>query len=309
MGLNRERLEAALKVVKSDLNQLEFTGDLNRDIGFYVHIFQQLESTNKTVWELMDSGNPPGTVAIAERQTSGRGQWGRQWSSPPGGLYLSVGLAPNLPVAKSFPLTLASVWGIATVLRNYHLPVLIKWPNDLILNRRKLGGILIETKVKSQVITKAVVGVGINWENSVPPTGINLQSYQKDSMRNRVALKKPGFCESLEMLAAITLWGIASGIHYMLNESEEELLSRYLAILANLGQRVLVEGQEGTIVGVTATGDLRVEIDSPRISPENYSDPISPDGNATQGRSHLSAASKSEILVKPGTIRLGYDTL
>ncbi len=310
MGLNRERLEAALKIVKSDLNQLEFTGDLERDIGLYVHIFEELESTNKTVWELMDNGAPPGTVAIAERQTSGRGQWGRQWSSPPGGLYLSVGLAPNLPVAKSFPLTLASVWGIATVLRNYHLPVLIKWPNDLILNRRKLGGILIETKVKSQVITKAVVGVGINWENSVPPTGINLQSYQIEQMSNQVALKKPAFCESLEMLGAITLWGIASGIHYMLNESEEKLLSRYSAILANLGQRVLVEGQEGTIVGVTATGDLRVEIDSPRTSPENYSDTISPDGNATpQARSHLSAASKSEILVKPGTIRLGYDTL
>ena len=58
--------------------------------------------------------------------------------------------------------------GIATVLRHYELPVSIKWSNDLILDRRKLGGIKIETKNDKNKLTKAVVGVGINWQNLVP---------------------------------------------------------------------------------------------------------------------------------------------
>ncbi len=85
----------------------------------------------------------------------------------------------------------------------------------------------------------------------------------------------------------------------MRNESVEKLLSGYLAILANLGQKVVVEGQQGVITGVTATGDLRVKIDSSSQSPPN-----NPGSNP--GRPDLAAR---EILVKPGTIRLGYDTL
>lgn len=325
VGLNQERLKAALKVVKSNLHLIKYSANSKDNIDFNVHIFEQLESTNKTLWQLVEQGAPSGTVVIAERQTAGRGQWGREWNSPLGGLYLSIALSPHLPITKSFQLTLASAWGIATILRSYHVPVLIKWPNDLILNQRKLGGILTETKVQSQVITKAVVGVGINWENSVPPTGIALKTYQLDRQKNQMALPQPDGCESLEMLAAITLWGIGSGINYMQHESVEKLLSRYLAILANLGQRVMVAGQPGVITGVTAMGDLRVEVFSEeKPSPNNSASPdrilsASLPGHfhacGTEGgteaaltESHSSPGAKSEILVKPGTISLGYDT-
>lgn len=328
MGLNQERLQAALKLVKSNLPLIkDFTNNsednIDFNIEFNVQIFEQLESTNKTLWQLVEQGAPSGTVVIAERQTAGRGQWGREWNSPLGGLYLSIALSPHLPVTKSFQLTLASAWGIATILRSYHVPVLIKWPNDLILNQRKLGGILTETKVQSQMITKAVVGVGINWENSVPPTGIALKTYQLDRQKNQMALPPPGGCSSLEMLAAITLWGIDSGIKYMRHESVEKLLSRYLAILANLGQRVMVAGQPGVITGVTAMGDLRVEVfPEEKPAPNNSTSPgmilsaslgteaVTDGGTKAIAltESHSSPGAKSEILLKPGTISLGYDT-
>lgn len=293
MGLNRERLETALQIVQSDRAKSENNLQLYKKIDFDIHIFQQLESTNKTLWELINRGAAPGTAVIASRQISGRGQWGRQWSSPLGGLYLSIALTPNWPVSKSFQLTLSTAWGIATALRNYNLPVLIKWPNDLILKGRKLGGILTETKIHAETVTQAVVGVGINWENSVPETGISLQSYQTEYQLDQI--------QSLEMLAAITLNGIASGIELMLSEGVEQLLSGYLALLGSLGQTVAIEGRPGIITGVTATGDLRVELQSP----------IHPSGNYTgiAGRSPQPEISRSEIFVKPGTIRLGYDTL
>lgn len=313
MGLNRERLEAAWPIVRSKLKReakshigesplnrksnraidFDLVPPLLRGVRGDIHIFDRLESTNKTLWQLINNGAAPGTTVIADRQTSGRGQWGRQWSSPSGGLYLSIALTPNLPVANSFQLTLSSVWGIATALRAYDLPVLIKWPNDLILQGRKLGGILTETKIQAETVTKAVVGVGINWENSVPETGINLRSYQTEHQLDRIS--------SLEMLAAITLHGIASGVELMLSEGVEQLLSGYLELLGSLGQTVEIAGHQGIITGVTPKGDLRVELQSPSHSRVNLI--------GLAGRSSLSTSSRSEILVKPGTIRLGYDTL
>ncbi|MFM6456331.1 MAG: biotin--[acetyl-CoA-carboxylase] ligase, partial [Planktothrix sp.] len=110
-----------------------------------IHYFDTLVSTNQTAWELLEQGEPAGTVVIAGQQTAGRGQWGRQWQSNQGGLFLSKIVEFKLPVAKQAQFTLCSAWGIATILRDRGCPVQLKWPNDLILNQKKLGGILTET--------------------------------------------------------------------------------------------------------------------------------------------------------------------
>lgn len=243
-----------------------------------LHIFETLPSTNQTLWNLLDQGAEPGTVVIATQQTAGRGQWGRQWSSPPGGLYLSVAIAPNLPAEQSYQLTLCSAWGIAMALRDRGIPVGLKWPNDLILCERKLGGILTETKVFGGRITKAVVGVGINWANPVPETGINLQSFQANQVSAPIA--------SLEMLAAVTLKGIASGNQLCSQEGIEALLPSYQQLLTSMGRSVSVNGCSGIVVGVSPTGELRVRL-CPTVVANEVAAP--------------------EICLKPGTFSLGYD--
>ena len=243
-------------------------------LQFSIHLFETLPSTNQTLWSLIEQGASPGTVVIATQQTAGRGQWGRQWVSPLGGLYLSVAIAPNLPAQKSYQLTLCSAWGIATALRDRGIPVGLKWPNDLMLCGCKLGGILTETKVQQGQITKAVVGVGINWANPVPAPGINLQSLAGDQFDS---------ITSLEMLTAITLEGIAAG-NECLQVGIDTLLPSYEKLLTNMGCVISVNGHSGIIVGVTATGELRV-----RLCPEK------------------AKVATSEICLKPGTIRLGYD--
>jgi BirA family transcriptional regulator, biotin operon repressor / biotin---[acetyl-CoA-carboxylase] ligase len=171
------------------------------DINLNLRVYNTLASTSQTLWQAIAQGASPGTVIIALQQTAGKGQWGRQWSSSLGGLYLSLALAPNLPAAHSSYLTVCSAWGIATQLRELEIPVRLKWPNDLILNQRKLGGILTETRIQQDVITKAVVGVGINWMNRVPEVGINLEDFLTQ-------------IDSLEKLAAITIQGILLGYSY-----------------------------------------------------------------------------------------------
>jgi BirA family transcriptional regulator, biotin operon repressor / biotin---[acetyl-CoA-carboxylase] ligase len=213
-----------------------------------LHIYESLPSTNQTLWELINNSAKPGSVVIAAQQTAGRGQRGHQWYSAIGGLYLSYALAPNIPVSQSFQLTLRTAWGIATTLQTLGIPVQLKWLNDLVIDGRKLGGILTETKVNKGIITKAVVGVGINWTNSVPETGINLSSFID---------KIP----SLEMLAAVTIQGIKKGI----NEPIASLIPSYEQLLINIGQKVTVGDRTGVIIGITNTCCLRVQIEDAEI--------------------------------------------
>ncbi len=231
-----------------------------------LHIYETLPSTNQTLWQLIKAGAKPGSVVIAAQQTAGRGQRGHQWYSPKGGLYLSIALAPNIPVSESFQLTIRTAWGISSLLQTHGIPVRLKWLNDLWLNDRKLGGILTETKINQGIITSAIVGVGINWTNLVPETGINLQSFTET-------------ISSLEMLAAITIQGITKGM----NAPIANLIPAYEQLLINIGQKVTVGDRTGVVVGVNSSGYLRVCLDREKNTPI---DPV-------------------EICLKPGSISLG----
>ncbi|MDP5337070.1 MAG: biotin--[acetyl-CoA-carboxylase] ligase [Nodularia sp. (in: cyanobacteria)] len=265
MGFDRQLLETIIK-----------SGRGNTYIPSSLHIFESVPSTNQTLWDLLKQGADKNSVVIATQQTSGRGQWGRQWISPTGGLYLSVGIVPKLEATDSYQLTLASAWGIAAGLRQCGISVGIKWPNDLVLQGRKLGGILTETKVHNGQIIQAVIGVGINWTNPVPDTGINLESWQASQPIQAISC--------LEMLTNTVLLGIKSGIQCLCQEGISVLLSRYLDLLTNIGDQVCINNVLGTVIGVTSQGNLHVsfEIDDPN-------DIKTP-----------------EIYVEPGTISLGY---
>jgi BirA family transcriptional regulator, biotin operon repressor / biotin---[acetyl-CoA-carboxylase] ligase len=243
---------------------------------FVIHRFDRLNSTNQTLWELIDQGAVAGTVVIAAEQSSGRGQWGRQWNSSRGGLYLSAYWTPGIAADQVLQLTLCSAWGIAVALRDRHIPVALKWPNDLVLRDRKLGGILTETRVKRGLITQAIVGVGINWENLVPETGINLTSYWQKFPQNPTIA-------TLDELAQIILQGLVRGWQFWQQEGIAALQTSYTALLVNIGQVVELESQSGVVVGVEADGRLRVRLKS-EVG-ENF----------------------PEISIEPGKISLGYD--
>ncbi|GAB4228528.1 MAG: biotin--[acetyl-CoA-carboxylase] ligase [Stanieria sp.] len=238
-----------------------------------LQIWETIPSTNQKLWQLIEQEKKLPLAVLALEQTAGRGQWGRQWLSSQGGLYLSLGIACNLDINDSFLLTLVIGWGIGTTLRNYNLPVLLKWPNDLILMSKKLGGIKLETRSQKDLITQTVIGVGINWVNPVPNLGINLQSYCQK--HNQLSVT------SLEQLTAITISGIISGYQHYLVVDREQLVKDYLEIFANLGQQVTLNGNKGIITGITTEGELRVRLKSP--------------GAAT------------EICLLPGQISLGYE--
>jgi len=125
---------------------------------------EQVESTNTLALDLARQGAEPGTVVWAGYQSRGRGQYDREFASPPGGLYFSLLLAPDLPLARLPLVTLAAGLGCALAVDAFcGLSVRLKWPNDLYVEGKKLGGILTEAVPDRQNDPlRVVVGVGIN---------------------------------------------------------------------------------------------------------------------------------------------------
>jgi len=129
----------------------------SKTIFKHCFIFNELDSTNN---EAMKSTYPHYSLIIAEKQYAGKGRSGRKWVSDEGNLYFSIVLPP-MPVEQLLPLNISTGYAICDALRNY-ADVSLKWPNDIVFNNKKLGGILIETKFSGNILEKIVLGIGIN---------------------------------------------------------------------------------------------------------------------------------------------------
>ena len=127
-------------------------------------LLAETTSTNDVARELGRKGEPGGFVVAASRQTAGRGRLGRKWESLPGrGLYVSILLRPDLALTETGRLPIiASVAAVDAVETVMGTRPQIKWPNDLMVRGRKLGGLLIETEVSGASLAFAVIGIGIN---------------------------------------------------------------------------------------------------------------------------------------------------
>ena len=141
--------------------------------GRPLHVHAVATSTNDLALELVEQGAAEGTAVLALAQAHGRGRLGRRWVSPPGGLYLSVILRPSLPPERWPLIGLACSLGTAVAAEVHaRSPVRLKWPNDLLLESGKVGGILVEA-----VGGAAVCGIGLNViPPSEPPAGFTVMS-------------------------------------------------------------------------------------------------------------------------------------
>jgi BirA family biotin operon repressor/biotin-[acetyl-CoA-carboxylase] ligase len=135
-----------------------------------VHRYERLPSTQDEAHRLAAEGAPAGTVVVAVEQVEGRGTRGRNWTSPVGGLWLSFLCRPmrlpgvevlSLRVGLAAAEALAEVGGLP--------PASLKWPNDVIVNDRKVGGILCEARWHGDLLAWVVVGLGLNVRNPLPP--------------------------------------------------------------------------------------------------------------------------------------------
>jgi BirA family transcriptional regulator, biotin operon repressor / biotin---[acetyl-CoA-carboxylase] ligase len=217
-------------------------------LSFQIVHYEEIDSTNSEAWRLIDCHKASAnTVIISKRQTKGRGQRGNIWQSDLGGLFMSVILQPNLAAANAHQITLWSAWGIAKALNETGANVKLKWLNDLLIDRRKLGGILTETRIEAGKIRYAVVGIGLNWTNAVPENAIALGEL-------------PTTLSSMDELIEVVLKGIKMGQNRCDREGMMSILAEYLEMLNDKNVHQTINGRElqGQIIDIRSTGELVV---------------------------------------------------
>jgi|Deesub1362A_J573_1020465.scaffolds.fasta_scaffold00108_86 BirA family biotin operon repressor/biotin-[acetyl-CoA-carboxylase] ligase len=151
--------------------------------GWRVIFLSRTGSTQDEARSLARGGAPEGTVVVAETQTTGRGRLGRRWFSPRGGLYLSVLLRPSLRPREVLRLPLMTGVAVAEAIGRFVAgSPQLKWPNDVLLEGRKVAGILCELDAEADRVHHVILGIGINVNNEIPPqvreTAVSLKEHR-----------------------------------------------------------------------------------------------------------------------------------
>lgn len=236
------------KLVKSpefSLEELEMLvqGDIGREIIF----FKTIGSTNTAALELAEKGAPHGTVVIADRQAKGKGRLGRTWVSPPGSnIYMSVILRPEIEPKDATLLTIMTAVSCAKgVMKSTGLKAEIKWPNDLMISKKKLGGILTEMKSDPDGIVFAVIGIGINVNSKTtkdfPPDIRGIATSIREEL---------GKIQSRTFIIAEILKETEHWYKVLLTEGRKPLFDEWKRLSSTLGRKVKVTVGDNVFTGV-----------------------------------------------------------
>jgi BirA family biotin operon repressor/biotin-[acetyl-CoA-carboxylase] ligase len=236
----------------------------NSRFGGKITHFETIDSTNIRAIESANAGAPDGTVYVADEQTAGRGRGGHSWHSAAGdGLYVSALVRPEVGLAEALWLSLAT--GIAAqraILETTGVHADIRWPNDLLVGKKKCGGILVETGSHPGTPARlryAVIGIGIN---------VNHDGFPLELSALATSLRiESGAVASREMLLSNLLLALDAEITLLESELYDAprgtpLLERFTAASSWIkGMRVRVDedgGYTGETVGLNQKGFLQV---------------------------------------------------
>lgn len=229
-----------------------------RWIGKKIYYYDVLDSTNTQAGRLAQEGAEHGALVVARRQEAGKGRRGRGWESPPDtGIFMTLILRPKIDPGNASMLTLVAALAVVRGIESLtDLKPCIKWPNDIVVNKKKVCGILTEMDAQIDYVNHIVVGIGINVQNREFPDEIGqiATSLFLESGRqiNRAALIE-AVCEEFE----------AYYDKYIATEDLSYIVEEYNHCLVNLNKAVRVldpkEPYEGVALGITKRGELIVD--------------------------------------------------
>ncbi len=241
------------------MNEAEIKSLLHTEwAGQELFCFDEIDSTNTKAKELAEQGYPSGTLVVADRQIAGRGRRGRSWDSPAGiGIFMTLLLKPDINPNNASMLTLVTALATAQAISDVTgAEAKIKWPNDIVINGKKVCGILTEMSAQFDYINHIVIGIGINVHNESFPEEIQetassllLESGKRIHRADLIAR----FLERFEAGYAI----------FLQTEDLEGLMKDYNALLVNIQKQVRIldpkEPFEGKAIGITKRGELIVD--------------------------------------------------
>jgi len=206
-------------------------------------IYDEIDSTNKKAKEHAKRGAESGTIILAFKQSQGRGRYDRVWESPPGGLYLTIILRPDIPLDRVHLLSITTSLALADTIKDYKILPSIIWPNDLYINDKKIAGILSELETIDKRIEYVIIGIGLNVNTRLSDYSQVLQPYVT-SMLNEIK-KEVDLAGLLEKLLHYF------GYYYKLLIKNEVnyILERWRGYATMLGRVITVKTPKEVITG------------------------------------------------------------
>ena len=225
--------------------------------GCEVRYFDTLDSTNICAKRMAEEGAPNGTLVIADKQTAGRGRCGRVWETPKGtAIAMTLLMRPNLRPEKASMLTLVMGMAVTRAVNElYSLNCQIKWPNDIIINGKKLVGILTEMSTQIDYINHVTIGVGIN---------VNLTEFPEEIRETATSLRlECGHVVKRAPLIAAVMKRFEQNYTVFLEHGDlSGLKERYSELLVNKDREVRILGAKeqynAYALGINQTGELIV---------------------------------------------------
>lgn len=241
------------------LYSLEFPGFEDR-----IRHYDTVDSTMQAARKLAREGCPPLTVVIAEEQTKGRGRLARNWQATSGGIYMTVVLRPNLPALLACKAVFLVSLSLAEVLNEtFGIKAQTKWPNDVLIDDRKLAGILSEMEAEDDMASFVNVGIGLNFNNDishVDKPAVRLADCFKEPVSRKEFLT--AFLQKLETECENTDW--------------DTIIPRWKAYTMTLNRRVKIiagaQEREGLAVDIDSGGALLLRQDDGRTETVFYGD-------------------------------------
>ncbi|WP_407393528.1 biotin--[acetyl-CoA-carboxylase] ligase [Methanobrevibacter sp.] len=238
----------------------EISKELNTEyIGQNIFVYNEVSSTNTVAKFLSMNEIDNGTVIISEKQTNARGRSGKAWESPLGGVWLSIILNPNVDHSKLPLITLATGVAVAKTLEKLGVEnPEIKWPNDIMINGKKVCGILTEAVAKFNTIENVIIGVGID-------ANLNVEDFPEELQVGTTTLKEELGRTGNENLLIKTFLEEFEIISELFNQGGyEEILKEWRKRSYTIGKIVEVRTPfnkyyDGYVVGIGKEGALIVE--------------------------------------------------
>jgi BirA family biotin operon repressor/biotin-[acetyl-CoA-carboxylase] ligase len=239
--------------VSAEINLEKFQASLHtKRLGRRVFFSRKVKSTSDWAKKLAKMGAEEGTVAVAETQTAGRGRLGREWASPRGGLWFSIVLKPKREADEAAKLVFVASLAVAEVLHEkYGLRTETKWPNDVLVNGKKICGILAEMNTKGERVNYVILGIGVN-------ANFRADDVLPELMKTRATSIEKEFGKKirLESLLKELLEKMETTYDGYLETGFAPLLEQWKKYAEFLGRIVVIMDQEERLNGLALDVDL-----------------------------------------------------
>ena len=222
-------------------------------------VLKKTDSSNRQAKQMAAWGEPEGAVVVAESQQSGRGRKGREWISPPGsGIYTSLILRPQISPSDAPCITLMTAVAVAESLMTVcKAPFRIKWPNDILVNGKKIAGILTEISTEMDSVDYIVVGIGVNVNTRISNFPIKLRN-RATSLYAETGKEFPIVTVLQQLLQKFETW-------YLLFQKDgfEKIRARWKSLSDVIGKEVVIqkvgENVQGRIIDIDHDGVLLLQ--------------------------------------------------